>query len=336
MDLDNDPLQNSIQRVLQAAAAAHQRPTWILYPALNERDQIITGTEGNREQGAYIQGLRQNIQNAHQQSQEGVVVQGGVSKTGAWTNLAGSPRAQEALTFIQESDAPPPATHQETATSLVLTLHSWTQGHTNVLHEKMCPPCASTATCQRTKASTGEWTPEREDDEYTLVHATNHSNEAAERKEATPAPTATPPLRPAPRHWTLYKQLAHARTLAEHSIRPYTESAYVERMLQDWTKYEMEVLEGHTGPPGTTSRTTPEDVVPDGDIRALAETVRTAFEDCSKPDDPFGDDYDPAITNAILGYHSWSFQHSIHFHTLHDKPREWHPVGRPALEFYLH
>ena len=44
MDLDNDQLQDSIQSVLQAAAAAHQRPTWSLYRALNETDQRITGT----------------------------------------------------------------------------------------------------------------------------------------------------------------------------------------------------------------------------------------------------------------------------------------------------
>ena len=107
-------------------------------------------------------------------------------------------------------------------------------------------------------------------------------------------------------------------------------------MLQDWTKYETEFLEGHTGPPGTTSRTTWDDVVPDGEIRALATTVRTTFEDCSRPDHPFGYNNDPAITNAILGYHSWSTQQSIHFHTPHNDPRQWHPVAAPALEFYLH
>ena len=47
MDLDNDPLQDSIQHVLQAATAAHQRPTWSLYRALNETDQRITETEGS-------------------------------------------------------------------------------------------------------------------------------------------------------------------------------------------------------------------------------------------------------------------------------------------------
>ena len=59
-------------------------------------------------------------------------------------------------------------------------------------------------------------------------------------------------------------------------------------------------------------------------------------EDCSKPEHPFGDDYDPAITNAILAYHSWSTQQSIHLHIPHDDPREWHPVAPPALRFYLH
>ena len=40
--------------------------------------------------------------------------------------------------------------------------------------------------------------------------------------------------------------------------------------------------------------------------------------------------------NAILAYHSWSNQQSIHPHSWHDDPREWHPVGPPALDFYLH
>ena len=252
MDLDNDPMQDSIQGVLQAAAAAHKRPTWSLYRALNKTDPRITGTEENRDPGAYIQGLRQDIQNAHQQSPEGVVLQGRVTNNGAWTNLGGSPRAQEALTFIQESDVPPPATQKETAAALVLTLHSWTRGHTIVLHDKTGPPYARTATCRPTNASTGEayleWTPDREDDEYTLVHATRHGNRAAETKGPTPEPTATPPTRPAPLHWTLYKQLANARTLAEHSIQPYTEAAYVECMLQDWTKYKTDKEKHHVAP----------------------------------------------------------------------------------------
>ena len=340
MDLDNDPQQDSIQRVLQVAAAAHQRPTWSLYRALNEKDQQMTGTGENRDPGAYIQELRRDMQNAQQQLPEGVVVQGRETKTGAWKNLTGAPRAQEALTFIEESDAPPSPTLAETGAALVLTLHSRTRGHTIVLHDRTGPPYVRTGTCRPPNASTGEahleWTPEREDDEYTLVHATRHGHRATKKKEPTPEPAATPPPRPASRHWTLYQQLAHARTLAEHSIQPYTEAAYVERMLQDWTKYETEILEGHTGPPDTTSRTTWDDVVPNGDIGALATTVCTTFDDCSRPDLPFEDNNDPAITNAILAYHSWSTQQSIHLDDPHDDPREWHPVGPPALEYYLH
>ena len=233
-----------------------------------------------------------------------------------------------------------PATLEETGESVVLGLHSWTRGHTIVLHDKTAPPYARTATCSPTTASMGEahleWTLEREDDEYTLVHATRHGHRAIEKEDPTPKPAATPPPRLAPRHTTLYEQLAHGRTLAEHSIQPYTEAAYVERMLQDCTKYETEVLEGHTSPLDATSHTTWDDVVPDEDIGALATTVRTTFEDCSRPDHPFGDNSNPAITNTILAYHSWSTQQSTHLHTPHDDPRKWHPIGPPALELYLH
>ena len=76
MDLDKDPLQDSIQSVLQVAAHAHQRPTWTLYRALNETHQRVTDTGSNRDPGAYIQELRRDMQNAQQQSPEGVVVQG--------------------------------------------------------------------------------------------------------------------------------------------------------------------------------------------------------------------------------------------------------------------
>ena len=280
------------------------------------------------------------MQNAQQQPPEREVVQGREIKTGSWTNLTAALCAQEAPTFIQESDAPPPATLEETAAALVLTLLSWMRGHTIVLHDKTPPPYARTATCRPTNASKGEahleWTPEREDDEYTLVHAVRHGHRATKKKEPKLEPAATPPRRPAPRHWTVHQQLTHASTLAEHSIQPYMEPVYVERMLQDWTKYETEGLEGQKGPPDTTARTTWDDVVRDGDIGALARTVHTTFGDCSRPDHPFGDNNDPAITNAILAYHSWSTQQSIHLHTSHDDPREWHPVGPPALEFYLH
>ena len=76
--------------------------------------------------------------------------------------------------------------------------------------------------------------------------------------------------------------------------------------------------------------------MPDKDIGALATTARTTFEDCSMPDHPFGDNNAPAITKAVLAYHSWSTQQSIHLHTPHHDRSEWRPVGPPALEFYLH
>ena len=76
MNLDNDQLRDSIHRVLQVAAAAHQRPTWSLYRALNETDQRITGTGENRDPGAYIQELRRDMPNVQQQSPERVVVRG--------------------------------------------------------------------------------------------------------------------------------------------------------------------------------------------------------------------------------------------------------------------
>ena len=76
--------------------------------------------------------------------------------------------------------------------------------------------------------------------------------------------------------------------------------------------------------------------MPDGDIWGLATTVRTTFEDCSKPNHPFGDDNDPPITNPVLAYDSWLSQQTIILENPHDDPREWHPVGPPALEFYLH
>ena len=80
----------------------------------------------------------------------------------------------------------------------------------------------------------------------------------------------------------------------------------MELMVQDWTKYNMEVLEGHTDPRDTTSGTTWDDVVPDGDFGALATTLRTTFEDCSRPDHPFADNNDPVVTNVFPAHHSWS------------------------------
>ena len=65
----------------------------------------------------------------------------------------------------------------------------------------------------------------------------------------------------ATQQWTLYKLLAHACTLAKHSIQPYTDVTYVECMLHDRPKYEMEVLAGHRGQLDTAPRAAWDDLV---------------------------------------------------------------------------
>ena len=136
----------------------------------------------------------------------------------------------------------------------------------------------------------------RENNEYTVVHTLRHEKEATEAEDLEQ--TGTQPPRPAPHQWTLYRLLAHARTLAEHSIQPYKDCTYVEPMLQDWPRYETEVLEGHTGLPDTTPHTTFDVLVPDRDISALAKLIKIWV-----PKHPFEDSYNPAIVNAILAYH---------------------------------
>ena len=174
-----------------------------------------------------------------------------------------------------------------------------------------------------------DWTAAHKDSEYTLVHTVRHGGAATEAEER--GQTTTQPPRPAPQQWTLYRLLAHARTLGEHSIQPYTDVTYVERMLQDWTKYETEVVEGHTGPPDTTPRAAWEDLVPDGDIGALAKLVQN-----TAPNHPFEDNYDPTIVTAILAYHSWTTKQHVHLHTASDDTCESHSIGPPALEVSLH
>ena len=63
---------------------------------------------------------------------------------------------QGVLEHIQESDEPLPAECEEAALILVLTLQSWTWGHTITLRDKTGPPYACTATCRPTTATTGE------------------------------------------------------------------------------------------------------------------------------------------------------------------------------------
>ena len=77
----------------------------------------------------------------------------------------------------------------------------------------------------------------------------------------------------------------------------------MERILQDWTKYETEVLEGHTGPPDTTPRATRDDLVPNEDIDALAKLIRN-----TAPNPPLEHNYDPTIVIAPLAYHNWTTQ----------------------------
>ena len=149
-----------------------------------------------------------------------------------------------------------------------------------------------------------------------MAHRVRHGDVPTEAED--PEKTKTQPPRPTSRRWTLCKVLAHASTLGEHSFQPYTE-----RMLQDWPTYERKVLEGHTGTPATTSPTTRDDLLPDGDISALANI-------------PLDDSYDPDIVNAILAYHSWTTQQHVHLHSASDDPREWHPIGATPLELYLH
>ena len=92
--------------------------------------------------------------------------------------------------------------------------------------------------------------------------------------------------------------------------------------MRDWPKYETEVVEGHTGPPATTSPQTWDDLVPDGDIGALAKTIQhTALGHT------FDDSYEPAIVNAILAYHSWTTFATRGVPTLHGRRETpWWPT----------
>ena len=198
------------------------------------------------------------IQEAHQQQAEGVPVQRRVSRVRSWMELADLQHAEEAWEYIQESDGPPASMHKETAAGLILVLQSWTWNHTITLHENMVPPYARTATCRPDTAARCQvnlvWTPTQKNSEYTLVHTIRNVAAANEAKE--PEQAIVQQTWPAFKQCTLYRELAHARTLAEHSIQLYTDVTYVQRMLQDWTKYETEVLEGHTGPRDIAPRAT--------------------------------------------------------------------------------
>ena len=95
-----------------------------------------------------------------------------------------------------------------------------------------------------------DWAPGQGDKEYTVAHTVHHINIPTRAED--PEQTETQPPRLAAQQWTLYRLLAHARTLAEHSIQPYQDVIYLGRMLQASAKYETEVLEGRTGPSAQT------------------------------------------------------------------------------------
>ena len=261
MELHDDPVRDSIRHVLQSVTGAldPQRPAWSLYGAPDTAQrQITAAADGSSDPRAYAQRIRRGMQEARQKPTTGVVTQGQVSKTGCWMELTEARHVQEPLDHIQKSDGPPPTAYKEAAIIIILTLHSWTYNDTITLDDKTGPPYARTATCRHFTASAAEvqldWRPGRDNDEYTMVHTVHHKNAATE--EEHPEQTVTEPPRPASEQWPLYKLLPHAGALAEHSIRSYKDITYVERMLQDWPKYETEVLEGQTGLPDTTPRAT--------------------------------------------------------------------------------
>ena len=241
------------------------------------------------------------MQEAHQKPTTAVITQARLSKTASCMELAESQQAQEALDYILESHDPPPTECEEAALILILMLHSWNWNYNVTLGNKMSPPYARTAKGRPTTASVGEvhlhWTPGRGNEEYTMAHTVHDGNIPTEAED--PEQTKTQPPRHTPQQWTLYKVLAHACTLAEHSIQPYTDVKYVERMLQDRLRYETEVLEGYTERPETTPPTRWNDLVPNGDIFVLAKITQN-----KAPTHSFDDNDDPAIVNAILAYHS--------------------------------
>ena len=101
-----------------------QQPHWTLYQALDEayRQTIDNAPGEGRLQETYVHTIRRTIQAAHQLPPEGTVVQGKTSRTGNWMALAKRQHTQEALDHIQESEDPPPLTHQEVVAGLILTL----------------------------------------------------------------------------------------------------------------------------------------------------------------------------------------------------------------------
>ena len=134
-------------------------------------------TIGGHDPETYAQRIWRCMEAAQQRPPEGLVVQGCVSRTGSWMELAGAQHAQEALDYIQESDGQPPSTHEQTAAGLILAVHSWTWNHTITLNDKTGPSYARTATCRPTTAATGkvsvDWTPPEEEQQINI--STHHA-----------------------------------------------------------------------------------------------------------------------------------------------------------------
>ena len=265
------------------------------------------------------------MQEARKQLPIGVITQGQLSNS--WMALINPQHAQEALDHIQELDDPLRTECEEAALILTLTLHSWTWSPSITLHDKTGPCYARSATCRPGRAFAGQvhlnWTPGGGDDDDTAADRVRRGDVPTRAED--PEQIKPQPPRPTPQQWTLYKLLTHACILADHSIQPYTDVTYLEQMLQDWPWYETEVLEGDAGRPATTHPTTWNDLVPNGEIGALAKTIQD-----TAPGHPFDDSYHPADVNAFLGYHSWTTQQHLHLHSACDDPCKWHPMGPPC------
>ena len=98
MQLDDDPVRDSIQRILRLAteAPAPQRTTLSLYAVLDAAQSEITRTTN-----AYAQRLQRCMQEADKQPPTGVITQGQLSITASWMELTEARHAQEVLDHMQ-------------------------------------------------------------------------------------------------------------------------------------------------------------------------------------------------------------------------------------------
>ena len=197
-----------------------------------------TAAGRNREPKAYTKKIWRSIQEAEQQPPEEVLVQGHISKARSWMKLAEAqhcarnlgphPRVGRPSTVHapQNSGGPHPGPAQ-----LDMEPHNYParqNGPTLCTHSNLQASHSSNGGGQAGLDSHIEGQRIRLGAQHPLCGSDDRSRRPRN-------PTAQP-SRPATERWTLYRLLAHARTLAEHSIQPYTGVMYVESMLQDWTK----------------------------------------------------------------------------------------------------